>query len=68
VIVSFLVALPVSYYFIHAWLKNYAFRTTISWWIFALAGVIAFIIAILTVSWQSYHAANQNPVEALKYE
>jgi ABC-type antimicrobial peptide transport system permease subunit len=68
VIVSFLIALPVSYYFIHAWLKTYAFRTTISWWIFALAGVIAFVIAILTVSWQSYHAANRNPVEALKYE
>lgn len=68
VIVSFALAVPISYFMIRAWLKNYAFRTSISWWIFALAGCIAFIIAFLTVSWQSWRAANRNPVEALRYE
>ena len=68
VIVSFVIAIPVSYFFIHTWLKNYAYRTAISWWIFALAGVIAFLIALVTVSWQSWKAANKNPVEALRYE
>jgi putative ABC transport system permease protein len=39
-----------------------------SWWVFALTGVIAFVVALLTVSWQSYRAAGKNPVEALRYE
>ena len=68
VIVSFLIAVPVSYYLIQGWLKNYAYRATISWWIFALAGAIAFIIALVTVGWQSWKAARKNPVEALRYE
>jgi putative ABC transport system permease protein len=68
IIVSFVIAIPVSYYFMHAWLKNYAYRTAINWWIFLLAGVIAFLIALATVSWQSWRAAKRNPVEALRYE
>ncbi len=68
VIVSFMIAVPVSYFIIHAWLKNYAYRTGISWWIFALAGLIALIIAFFTVSWQSWLASKRNPVEALRYE
>ncbi|MBN1789605.1 MAG: ABC transporter permease, partial [Bacteroidales bacterium] len=61
VIVSFIIAAPVSYFIIHAWLKNYAFRTSISWWVFALAGLIALFIAFFTVSWQSWLAAKRNP-------
>jgi putative ABC transport system permease protein len=68
IMVSFLLAIPISYYFIHTWLKNYAYRTTISWWIFILAGIIALMIALITVGWQSWKAANRNPVEALRYE
>jgi ABC-type antimicrobial peptide transport system permease subunit len=68
IIVSFVIAVPVSYFLIHAWLKNYAYRTSISWWIFMLAGVIAFLIALVTVGWQSWIAARKNPVEALRYE
>jgi putative ABC transport system permease protein len=68
VIVSFIVAAPVSYFIIHAWLKNYAFRTSISWWVFALAGLIALFIAFFTVSWQSWLASKRNPVDALRYE
>jgi len=68
VIVSFIIAVPVSYFLIRAWLKNYAYRTSISWWIFALAGVISLLIALVTVGWQSWTAARKNPVEALRYE
>ena len=68
VLVSFVVALPVSYYLIQAWLKNYAYKTPISWWIFVLAGIIAFLISIITVVGQSWKSARKNPVEALRYE
>jgi putative ABC transport system permease protein len=50
------------------WLEGFAYKTTLSWWIFALAGVSALLIALLTVSWQSFRAAVANPVEALKEE
>jgi putative ABC transport system permease protein len=50
------------------WLQNFAYRISISWWVFALAGILAMVIAFLTVSWQSYKAAGKNPVEALRYE
>lgn len=68
VLVSFIIAVPVSYYLIHAWLKGYAYKTGISWWIFMLAGVISIIISIITVGAQSWKAARKNPVEALRYE
>ena len=57
-----------AYFIMHGWLENFAVQTTISWWIFALAGILAFGIALLTVSWQSWQAARQNPVVALRYE
>lgn len=49
-------------------LKNFACKTNLNWWIFALAGLLALGIALLTVSWQSWKAATRNPVEALRYE
>ncbi len=68
VIVAFLIACPIAYYIARDWLSNFAYRIELSWWIFVLAGIMALIIAILTVSWQTWKAATQNPVEALKYE
>jgi putative ABC transport system permease protein len=50
------------------WLESFAYRTIMSWWIFALAGLLAMGIALLTVSWQSWKVATRNPVEALRYE
>ncbi|NQU88627.1 MAG: hypothetical protein HQ541_23025 [Mariniphaga sp.] len=50
------------------WLEGFAYKTSLSWWIFALAGVLALGIALLTVSWQSWRAAIRNPVETLRYE
>ena len=68
VAIAFVIACPVSWYAMHKWLNNFAYKTEVSLWIFALAGVIALAIALLTVSWQSWRAATRNPVEALRYE
>jgi putative ABC transport system permease protein len=68
VTIAFIIATPVAYYAMHKWLENYAYKTDLSWWIFALAGLLALGIALLTVSWQSWRAATRNPVEALRYE
>ncbi len=68
VVIAFIIATPVAYYAMHKWLENFAYKTTLSWWIFALAGLLALGIALLTVSWQSWRAATRNPVEALRYE
>ena len=62
------IATPVAYYAMSRWLQGFAYRTELSWWIFALAGLIALLVALLTVSWQSWRAASRNPVEALRYE
>ncbi len=68
VTLAFVIAIPVAWYAMNRWLQNFAYRTELSWWIFALAGLMALIIALLTVSWQSWRAARSNPVEALRYE
>jgi putative ABC transport system permease protein len=66
--VSIIIAGPVAWYAMDKWLQNFAYHTSLSWWIFALAGLMAYIIALLTVSWQSWRVASRNPVEALRYE
>jgi len=68
VAIAFVVATPIAYYAMNKWLENFAYKTGLSWWIFALAGLLALGIALLTVSWQSWKAATRNPVEALRYE
>ncbi len=68
VAIAFIIATPIAWFAMHKWLENFAYKTELSWWIFALAGVLALGIALLTVSWQSWKAATRNPVEALRYE
>ncbi len=68
VVIAFVIATPVAFYAMNKWLENFAYKTTLSWWIFALAGVFALGIALLTVTWQSWRAATRNPVDALRYE
>ncbi len=68
VVIAFVISTPIAYYAMNKWLENFAYKTNLSWWIFALAGVLALGIALLTVSWQSWKAATRNPVEALRYE
>ncbi len=65
---AFVIATPIAWYAMNRWLENFAYKTELCWWIFALAGLMALGIALLTVSWQSWRAATRNPVEALRYE
>lgn len=68
VLISILIAIPISVYLMKEWLERFAYKTELSWWIFALAALSAILIALITVSWQSWRAATRNPVEALRYE
>lgn len=68
VAVAAVVALPVSWLLMHNWLKDFASRIDISWWILALAGIIALIIAFATISFQAVKAALANPVRSLRSE
>ncbi len=68
VVIAFVIACPIAYYVMNKWLENFAYKTTLSWWVFALAGLLALGIALLTLSWQSWKVARKNPVEALRYE
>jgi len=68
VFLASVIACPVAYYAMDKWLQTFAYKTELSWWIFALAGLIAMVIALFTVSLQSWRAATRNPVESLRYE
>jgi putative ABC transport system permease protein len=68
VAIAFVIATPIASFVMHKWLENFAYKTNLSWWIIALAGLLALGIALITVSWQSWKAATRNPVEALRYE
>ncbi len=68
VLIALLIATPLSWYGIDQWLKNYAYRTAITWWVFGMTGFIAVAIALITVSSQAIKAAMGNPVDSLKSE
>jgi len=67
-VIAFVVGVPLSYYIVYRWLQQFAYKTPIYWWIFLLAGLLVFVITVITVSWQSRKAATANPVEAIKNE
>jgi ABC-type antimicrobial peptide transport system permease subunit len=68
VLFAVIIASPIAWLVMTQWLHNFAYRVSIAWWTFGLAGIIALITALLTVSLQSYRAAGKNPVDALRYE
>lgn len=68
VLVAFVIAVPIAWYGISKWLENFAYKTDLSWWVFLLAGLIVLLVALITVSWQTFIAARKNPVESLRYE
>ena len=68
VIISFVIAVPVSYYFMNNWLQNYHYRAELSWWIFLAAGIGSLVITIAVVSFQAIKAAVANPVKSLRTE
>ena len=68
VLLSVILGIPVAFWMMSGWLENYAYPISIKWWIFVTSGIITLLTALLTVTWQSYKAAKENPVEALRYE
>jgi ABC-type antimicrobial peptide transport system permease subunit len=68
VAISCLIAIPVAWIAMNGWLRNYAYRTTIAWWIFAVTGCGALLLTLLTVSFQAIRAALANPVDSLRSE
>ncbi len=68
VLAANIIAVPIAYYLMNKWLQDFAYRIEIGWWIFAISGGIALLIALLTVSFQAIKAATANPVESLRYE
>ena len=68
ILISTLIAIPVSWYLLDNWLQNFAYRINFQWWTLVLSAVIAFVIAIITVSFQTIRAAQANPAESLRYE
>jgi putative ABC transport system permease protein len=68
VFIAALVAFPVAWWAMSRWLQSFAYRISLGWWIFIAAGLLAFIIAMTTISFQSIKAAMANPVKSLRTE
>jgi putative ABC transport system permease protein len=68
VLIAAVIAFPVAWWIMSRWLESFAYRIEMQWWMFLLAGVAAFVIAILTVGYQSLRAAVANPVDSIKTE
>lgn len=67
-IIAFVVAAPIAWYFMNQGLQDFTCRIAIKWWIFPLAGIIAILIALITISFQAIKAAIANPVKSLRTE
>ncbi|MEI9908191.1 MAG: FtsX-like permease family protein [Bacteroidota bacterium] len=68
VLIAFIIAIPLVWFVMNKWLQDFAYRISISWWMFALAGLLALVIALITVSFQAIKAAVANPVKSLRAE
>jgi putative ABC transport system permease protein len=68
VIIAVLIATPVSWFAMNKWLQSFAYRIEIHWWMFLLVAVVALVIAIITISFNTVRAARQNPVKSLRTE
>jgi putative ABC transport system permease protein len=68
VVFAFITSIPVAYIAIHNWLENFAYRIELSWFVYILGGLMALIIAIVTITLQSWSTSTRNPIEALRYE
>ncbi len=68
VLIAFVIAVPIAYYAMNKWLETFAYRINLSWWIFAFAGITALVIALTTVSWNTFVSARRNPADSLMHE
>ena len=67
-LIAFVLASPFAWWAVQTWLEDYQYKIEVSWGIFTIAGLLAFAIAWITMSYQSFKAANSNPVKALRSE
>jgi putative ABC transport system permease protein len=68
VLAAFVIASPITWFVMHRWLQDFAYRIDIKWWFFVLAGALALFIALATISFQAIRAAVANPVKSLRAE
>jgi putative ABC transport system permease protein len=68
VLIANLIAWPLAWFTVNRWMQDYAYRLPMSWWVFALSGIVALLIALVTVSLLAAKAARANPVESLRSE
>jgi putative ABC transport system permease protein len=68
ILISGIIAVPLSYYILSKWLQNFAYATKLPWWVFAVSIIIAIVVSSISVFYRAYRAASQNPVDALRYE
>jgi putative ABC transport system permease protein len=68
ILIAFALATPLAWYYMLKWLNSFAYRISIGWWIFLIVGFLVMLVAILTVSYQSWKVARLNPVDSLRYE
>jgi putative ABC transport system permease protein len=68
VVIAFIIAIPITAIAMHSWLQGFAYRTSMTWWIFAAAGLLSIVIALLTVGFQALKAALANPIKSLRSE
>src|SRR5262249_41183385 len=66
--IAILISFPLAWYGMNQWLQNFVYRIDMSWWMFAVAGVLTFVIALLTISYQSIQSAMSNPIKSLRTE
>lgn len=68
VLIAFAIAVPISYYALNRWLENFAYKISLSWWVFVLSGLVVLLLTLISVSWQTWRAARANPVDSIKGE
>ena len=68
VVLALVISIPISWYAMQKWLQGFAHKTVISWWVFVLAGLVTLFISLMTIGWQSWRAATQNPTKSLRTE
>ena len=68
VVIASIIAFPLAWWAMHKWLEDFAYRINMAWWVFAMAGILSVLIALVTVSYQAIRAAVANPVKSLRTE
>jgi putative ABC transport system permease protein len=68
VLIGIAISLPLSWYFLNEWLNSYAYRASLSWWIFAIPALLSLLLATIMVTWQAYKASRTNPAVSLRHQ